>query len=70
MSDSIVKCLTCGKEEQVNFGFCLFKGWPKCCGYTMRLMNTDADIDNAVSSGIKKYSTIRSRPLARTEAEQ
>ena len=70
MSDSIVKCLTCGKEEQVKFGFCLFKGWPKCCGYTMRLMKTDADIDNDVFSGIKEYATITLRSLESTQTEE
>lgn len=38
MNDSMVQCLECGRQEQVNFAHCLRRGWPKCCGYTMRLM--------------------------------
>jgi len=38
MSDSMVQCLECGRQEQVSFAHCLRRGWPKCCGYTMRLM--------------------------------
>jgi len=52
----LVRCIHCGKEQTVDFGFCLGKGWPKCCGYTMRLMTQakDIDIDGAVSKIIKK----------------
>ena len=38
MNDSMVQCLECGRQEQVSFAHCLRRGWPKCCGYTMRLM--------------------------------
>ena len=52
----LVKCIHCGKEQIVNFGYCLGKGWPKCCKYTMRLMTKakDIDIDGAVSKIVGK----------------
>jgi len=48
MSDSLVKCDTCGREQKVKFGDCLKSGWPECCGFTMALIRTRADIDAAV----------------------
>ncbi len=45
MSPVLVKCIHCGNEETVDFGYCLGKGWPKCCNYTMRLMTKAKDID-------------------------
>jgi len=63
----LVKCIHCGKEQTVDFGYCLGKGWPKCCGYTMRLMTKakDIDIDGAVG---KIVSTAFSKGL-RTETK-
>ena len=49
-TDSFVRCDKCGREERANFAICLSKGWPKCDGYTMRLVSTDADIDAAVKT--------------------
>lgn len=46
--DTLVKCSTCDKEERVNFGECLGKGWPKCCGYTMTLITTKANMEEAI----------------------
>ena len=56
MSSVLVKCLHCGNEEKVNFGSCLGKGWPLCCGYTMRLMTKakDIDIEGAVKNIVKE----------------
>lgn len=48
--DSLVRCLECGREAHVNFAFCLKHGWPKCCGLTMDLVNTEADIEEAVET--------------------
>jgi len=52
---ALVKCPTCGKEETVDFGYCLANGWPRCCGYTMQLVTSakDLDIDGAVSNILK-----------------
>lgn len=46
--DSYLKCTVCGRESTTNFASSLARGWEKCCGYTMRLERTDADIDAAV----------------------
>ena len=34
---SVVECQYCRKSEKVDSAECFAKGWPKCCGYTMRL---------------------------------
>ncbi len=47
--DSLVRCNHCGKEERVTFIYCMRNGWPKCCGYTMRLVETKADIEMNVA---------------------
>lgn len=39
MSDSTVKCTTCGKEKRVRFAKCLHRGWPLHCGATMGLIS-------------------------------
>ena len=51
IEDSRVRCDKCGCELRVNFAVCLRSGWPKCCGWTMRLMTTKADIA-AAADGI------------------
>lgn len=37
----MVQCQTCGASTKVNSAQCLRAGWPKCCGYTMRLLGAD-----------------------------
>ena len=32
-----VECETCGAVQRVDSAECLRSGWPRCCGYTMRL---------------------------------
>lgn len=35
---SHLECMTCGRKKPVgSVGGRLVNGWPKCCGYTMRL---------------------------------
>jgi hypothetical protein len=46
--DSYLKCAACGRESTTNFASSLRTGWEKCCGYTMRLERTEADIGDAV----------------------
>lgn len=45
--DSVVRCVGCHRELDVNFAACIAVGWPKCwCnGLTMTLISSDADID-------------------------
>lgn len=48
MGDSYLRCTVCGRESTTNFASSLRHGWERCCGYTMRLERTTADIDAAV----------------------
>lgn len=47
--NSVVVCQTCRSTQDVDFGKCLRSGWPECCGQTMRLISTTADIGAAVA---------------------
>jgi len=51
-ADSNVECMHCGKKLLANFARCLREGWPMCCGYTMRLLRTAADIEHAVGEAM------------------
>lgn len=46
--DTYLRCTVCGRESTTSFRSSLAAGWEKCCGYTMRLMRTEADIEKAV----------------------
>jgi len=48
MSDTFVKCDRCGRQTRVAFAKGLARGWPECCGETMRLVRTNADIGATV----------------------
>lgn len=52
--DTTVVCKKCGKRRKVSFGHCLGHGWPECCGQTMSLEKTTANIDKAVGSIVKE----------------
>lgn len=61
--DSFLRCTECGREQTTNFSGSLQNGWPKCCGYTMRLESTKADIGAAVGDAIAPRSPqITKRP--------
>jgi hypothetical protein len=45
MTDSYLQCTVCGRRSTTNFASSLRTGWEKCCGYTMRLIRTNADIE-------------------------
>lgn len=47
MIDSYLRCTVCGRESTTSFASSLRHGWERCCGYTMRLVRTDADIGAA-----------------------
>lgn len=34
-----VRCDVCGKNQLIDSAKCLRSGWPKCCGYTMKLLS-------------------------------
>jgi hypothetical protein len=56
MSDTTVRCDKCGCEKRVSFGACLRSGWPKCCGYTMRMLTTKADIAAVTTDVLRAQS--------------
>ena len=41
LKEGVVKCQKCGKRLKVDSVYCLQFGWPKCCGYTMKLINEE-----------------------------
>ena len=51
--DSYLKCTVCGRESTTSFASSLRTGWEKCCGYTMRLIRTDADIEAATKGAVR-----------------
>lgn len=52
MNDTYLECDSCGRKEVVDFGGSLRTGWPECCGYTMRLETTTANIAEATKEAI------------------
>lgn len=52
MPDSYLKCTVCGRGSTTSFASSLRTGWEKCCGYTMRLIRTEADIAAATVTAI------------------
>ena len=52
--NSRVECRHCGASQQVDFGRCLRHGWPECCGETMMLLSTKANIGAAVGEIVKE----------------
>jgi hypothetical protein len=50
MADSYLRCTVCGRTSTTDFASSLRDGWETCCGYTMRLERTTADIDAAVGA--------------------
>lgn len=57
--DSYLKCTVCGRESTTSFASSLRTGWEKCCGYTMSLERTDADIGAATREIFKPVTDIR-----------
>lgn len=45
MSGYLVKCDVCDREQRTGDSP-MQKGWPMCCGYTMRLIDTKRFIAN------------------------
>ena len=54
MADSKLRCSVCGREDEVDFAHGLRHGWPKCCGYTMTLERTEADVEKATGKVIRE----------------
>jgi hypothetical protein len=58
MADSYLRCTICGRTSTTDFASSLRTGWERCCGYTMRLERTDADIEAAVGSVVGQASEL------------
>lgn len=54
MSDTFLRCTVCGRETTTSFGGSLRDGWPRCCGYTMRLERTDADVEAETTAVVEE----------------
>jgi len=52
--DTIVQCKKCGRKQRLRFADGLKSGWGMCCGYTMSIVYTEADIEEAVKEVIKE----------------
>lgn len=50
--DTILKCRKCGFITYVDFADCLRNGWTMCCGETMMLAKTKANIGDSVEKVI------------------
>ncbi len=37
----LLQCITCLGVLKVDSAQCFQSGWPRCCGYTMRLLGAD-----------------------------
>ena len=66
--DTNVVCSKCGKKMEINFTDCLMNGWPKCCGYTMEMKRTKADINQSVKTlirgSIERWNTTAEKELS------
>ena len=51
--DTLVQCKKCGKKQYLNFINGLKNGWDKCCGETMIIIKTTANIDACIGEIVK-----------------
>lgn len=59
MSEGLLcRCTVCGHEERAGDSP-LRNGWPRCCGYTMRLINTKRFIDSVNSEVTNIFALAR-----------
>jgi hypothetical protein len=42
ITETRVRCRTCGEEQSVRGAYCLAHGWPECHGETMELVRPEA----------------------------
>ena len=66
----LVRCTVCGRESRTGRNP-LRDGWPKCCGYTMRLEDNEAfkaDIERAMGEDFAPALTTQEAEDARASA--
>lgn len=51
---TVVQCKKCGRKQYLQFANGLKNGWSKCCGYTMPIIKTTANIEEATKTAINK----------------
>ena len=56
-TDTVCRCHKCEREQRVSFAGSLRGGWPVCCGYTMMLVSTRANIERAVKRVLRPGAT-------------
>ena len=57
---SVISCLKCNKTRVIAFGEGLSKGWPTCCGETMRLgAVTKKEIEQGVAHAMRPLAALR-----------
>lgn len=61
MTEMLVKCTVCGRVAHPSAEGSLHSGWPKCCGYTMRLESTKEFVA-AVEAGAVKVMFAGANP--------
>ena len=49
-NDTTVQCKKCGRKQHLMFANGLKNGWSQCCGYTMPIIQTTANIKKAVGA--------------------
>jgi hypothetical protein len=52
-ADTILWCMCCGRVQSADFAASLTAGWPSCCGRTMWLQSTTADLEAATRRAIE-----------------
>lgn len=60
MNDTTVRCATCSRTKQVNYSECIRRGWPRCCGATMRLEGSPDRkvVEGAIADAMKPLATV------------
>jgi hypothetical protein len=56
--DTLLRCTTCGRTSRTSFASSLTEGWERCCGYTMRLESTTADIEASVRQVLREQGLV------------
>ena len=54
----LCRCSKCGREERAGSSP-LVNGWPKCCGYTMTLIDTERFIAALDDSMAEVFAPVR-----------
>lgn len=56
--DTLIRCRVCGEEARVSLARCLQHGWPHHHNRLMELVETSADIGEAMGTGLKPVVTL------------